>query len=367
MTGTVIIVGFIQSLFGFFIFVSKRPKHLSFTILSIWLSVNAIFLGAQLLPFQVVDYFKPGIFPLLLLIGPLLYMYVSSLLVENYRLKTVQFLHTLPLLLVGIHRSTVEVVSITDFSNFTENPAFIYNKIYYMLIIFSMLIYWIFSVNLILKHRKNIPYYFSNYSAKNTLTWLIFVVFIFLLFFMFDFLASYLEVVLKTKFIWFTGLTGNLTLFSFIMIFFGINQTVIFKAEKEAPQSPDLQSDKKYKRSKLIDSQIEEINNKVYEYLRNKKPFLNPEYSLQMMVNDLAISRQNLSQVINSGQKKNFYKLINEFRVEEIKSLLLDPTYNHLTILGIAFECGFNSKTSFNRIFKEHTGFTPSEYKNSLA
>ncbi|MDP2159745.1 MAG: hypothetical protein Q8K02_04640, partial [Flavobacterium sp.] len=82
MDKTIAIVGFVQSLFGIIIFVSKRPRHLSFVFLTIWLAVIAIFLGARLLPFQVVDYFKPGIFPQLFLFGPLLYLYLSSLTIE---------------------------------------------------------------------------------------------------------------------------------------------------------------------------------------------------------------------------------------------------------------------------------------------
>jgi AraC-like DNA-binding protein len=85
-----------------------------------------------------------------------------------------------------------------------------------------------------------------------------------------------------------------------------------------------------------------------------------------MMVDDLNISRQKLSQVINQGQQKNFYRLINEFRIDQVKSKMADSNFAHYTLLGIALECGFNSKTSFNRIFKEITGLTPSEYKNSV-
>ena len=149
MTKTILIVGFVQSLFGVLIFITKKPRHFSFTILTIWLAIIAIFLGALLLPFEVVDYFKPGIFPILFLWGPLLYIYVSSLTIENYKLKRSSFLHLLPLLAVGIHRSMVEVISVTGHSGFNENPNFIYNKIYYLLLGVSLLSYWIFSLNLI--------------------------------------------------------------------------------------------------------------------------------------------------------------------------------------------------------------------------
>jgi AraC-like DNA-binding protein len=66
-----------------------------------------------------------------------------------------------------------------------------------------------------------------------------------------------------------------------------------------------------------------------------------------MMADDLNLSRHKLSQVINHSQKKNFYKFINAFRVEEVKEKLADPAYEHFTVLGIGLECGFNSKTSF--------------------
>lgn len=366
MRETIAIIGFIQSLFGVLLFVAKRPKHLSLTLLSVWFLLIAIFLGAGLLPFEVVDYFKPGIFPINFLFGPLLYFYVSSLAIEDFRLKKIQLLHVIPLLAVCIHRSTIDAVSISSSSNLVENPSYIYNKVYHILLIISMFIYWIFSVKLILNHRKNIPFYFSNYSQKNTLSWLIFVVLIFLLVFLSDLLLFAIAKVFDLKVVEFLSLSANLTAFTFIMVFFGINQSVIYKFSKEEKDLLKNESEEKYKRSGLGDKEIEDINSQIFNYLEIKKPYLNTEFSLQMMVDDLGISRQNISQVINTGQKKNFYKLINGFRVKEVKEKLLNPKYEHYTILGIAFECGFNSKTSFNRIFKEETGLTPTEYKKTL-
>lgn len=69
-----------------------------------------------------------------------------------------------------------------------------------------------------------------------------------------------------------------------------------------------------------------------------------------------------ISQVINSVEQKNFYDFINEHRVEEFKQLVSLSENQHFTLLALAFECGFNSKTSFNRNFKKATGMTPSTY-----
>jgi AraC-like DNA-binding protein len=368
---TVVIIGFVQSLFGIIIFISKRPRHLSFVFLTIWLVVIALFLGARLLPFQVTDYFKPGIFPFLLLFGPLLYLYVNSLSVEHFRLKSSMLLHLIPLVAVGIHRTIVNPVSIGSPVNPGENTMYFYNKIYYSLIVLSLLIYWIFSLKLILRHRKNIPNQFSNYTSKNSLGWLVSVLTLFLVLFVIDFWMSFIDRVLGFEIGRFSFLSLNLTIFTFIMIFFGINQSAIYKSRLYRNEEPEdegnsFSNEVKLNRQPLNEKQMKEITEAVFQYLKNEKPYLNPDYSLQMMAEDLNISRHKLSHVINIGQRKNFYKLINEFRVSDVKEMLVDPAYNHFTVLGIGLECGFNSKTSFNRIFKEETGLTPTEYKRTV-
>ncbi|WP_206082078.1 helix-turn-helix domain-containing protein [Maribellus sediminis] len=187
----------------------------------------------------------------------------------------------------------------------------------------------------------------------------------FVLLFLADFILSLVFNIFDIRFVPIFPLTTNLTIFTFLMVYFGINQSAIyFGEESEEYSEPDQAG--KYKRSALTDSNIDLINQKITDYLKTKKRYLDPDFNFQMMVDDLDISRQHLSQVINSSQKKNFYKIINEYRIDEVKKMIANPKYNHYSILGMAFECGFNSKTSFNRIFKEETGQTPTEYKKSL-
>ena len=156
MRETITIIGFVQSVFGIMLFLTKRPMHLSLKVLIAWFSIIAIILGSMLLPFEVVDYFKPGIFPILFLFGPLLLFYVASLAISKFKLKPLHLLHILPLFLVCLHRSLTDAVSITSSSDLTENPSYFYNKIYHVLLIISLFVYWIASIRLILNHRKNI-------------------------------------------------------------------------------------------------------------------------------------------------------------------------------------------------------------------
>lgn len=90
------------------------------------------------------------------------------------------------------------------------------------------------------------------------------------------------------------------------------------------------------------------------------------ELTLATLAVKLKIHPHDLSRIINTGMGRNFSDFINEFRIREIARKMQDPAFERLTLLGIAYESGFNSKTTFNRVFKEMTGKTPIEYKNSL-
>ena len=97
-----------------------------------------------------------------------------------------------------------------------------------------------------------------------------------------------------------------------------------------------------------------------------KQYYQEPELSLSSLAGRLNMPPHELSRVINTALKKNFNDFINEYRVIDAARKMQDPAYDHITLLGIAFESGFNSKTSFNRIFKQMTGKSPTEYKIHL-
>jgi AraC-like DNA-binding protein len=91
--------------------------------------------------------------------------------------------------------------------------------------------------------------------------------------------------------------------------------------------------------------------------------YLQSELSLSQLSQELGVPAYQVSEVINRQYQETFFDLINRYRIEEIKRRLNDDQYKHLSILGIAMDCGFNSKSSFNTAFKKFTGMTPSEYK----
>lgn len=94
-----------------------------------------------------------------------------------------------------------------------------------------------------------------------------------------------------------------------------------------------------------------------------EKIYRDENISLQSMAEKLSLSPHQLSQLLNENLNKNFWDFINTYRVEEAKRLLIDPKRAHQKILTIAFDVGFNTKASFNQVFKRYTGMTPSQYR----
>lgn len=101
-------------------------------------------------------------------------------------------------------------------------------------------------------------------------------------------------------------------------------------------------------------------------YMVKEKPFLEPKISIAELSHRTHIPVNQLSKIINEQLGMNFFDFINSYRVEEFKQLAHDSQFEHFTLLGLAFEAGFNSKSTFNAIFKKFTQQTPSEYVREL-
>jgi putative ABC transport system permease protein len=100
--------------------------------------------------------------------------------------------------------------------------------------------------------------------------------------------------------------------------------------------------------------------------VKEKCYYQDPELSLVSLADKLSLTTHELSRIINTALKKSFNDFINEYRVQAAARKMQDPGYDHITLLGIAFESGFNSQSTFNRIFKQMTGKSPLGYKNDL-
>jgi AraC-like DNA-binding protein len=160
-----------------------------------------------------------------------------------------------------------------------------------------------------------------------------------------------------------------ITFFSFAYSFYAIRQPEILDypagAREETGEALQTATEK-YAKSGLRQEQAEEYLTRLLKYMDDEKPYLDGDLTIHDLSKKTGIPRHYITEVLNEKYGRNFFTFINEFRVREVISRINDPRYQHYTILAIAFDAGFNSKSTFNTIFKTYTGKTPSEYRNEL-
>lgn len=108
---------------------------------------------------------------------------------------------------------------------------------------------------------------------------------------------------------------------------------------------------------------MQEAINKIKQYMESEAPFANPDFSIKDLSDNVGFSIHQISHVLNSVMGTNFATFVNTYRIEAVKHILNSEVINRLTLFAIAEKCGFNSKTSFYRVFKNITGLTPLEYR----
>jgi AraC-like DNA-binding protein len=300
--------------------------------------------------------------PLPLIHAPFLFLYVSNLTGTSPKKKIAPLLHFLPAAIFYVY-----------LFNFFQLP--VEQKLYVMshkgagfedlvilkffAIIVSGLVYIIGSLYKIKKYQDKIKNVFSN-TEKINLQWLklltygIGIIWI----------AVFFRNDIQTSIV--------ISLYTLVIGFFGIRQVPIFSAIPNTVNPlPTSKSDTipeaiKYENSGLSDDKKENLKAALQLKIDENKLFLNPDLSLDMLATEIKFHPNYVSQYINEFLGFTFYDYINSKRIEEFKRQVSLPESKNLSLLGIALNCGFNSKSSFNRNFKKITGQTPTEYLDSV-
>jgi AraC-like DNA-binding protein len=132
------------------------------------------------------------------------------------------------------------------------------------------------------------------------------------------------------------------------------NSGLVFKEEEHKVEN--------IQKEKFNDSELETWKAKILKLMQDEKLYLQPELNLSDIANRLKTNISVLSGVVNNAFGKNFNDFVNEYRVKEFQERIQLPENKNITLLGIAFDCGFNSKATFNRSFKKFTGKAPKEF-----
>lgn len=310
---------------------------------------------------NVLNHFSVQVFslgdPTFLLIAPLLWFYTQELAGQRIGFKPIILLHFTPFLLIVFCSLYFRTLSADSyFIVFLRGIPRLTITLFWLILVIQFSTYLFFIRQKWTKYQQLIKEEVSNTENLN-ISWIRFFMTVFLVITLFFFL--FLVIVIHSSNIaWLWKAAGIIfSLSIFALGYKGILQREIFNTiEIEKPE-------------KIIEP-ITTVNQKKVEelihFMNESKPFLNAELTLSSLAKEVNMSRTELSQLINNGLNENFYDFVNKYRVEEVKRLMTDPSMNHFSLLGIALEAGFKSKSTFNLIFKRFTGLTPTEYKRNI-
>jgi AraC-like DNA-binding protein len=400
------IAGISIAFFLLFLLITKKGKTQADHILTAWVLV----MGTHLLLFYAYSsgymYRYPSLLavgtPLPLLHGPFLFLYTASLTNQHRHIKW-WWLHFMPALLCWIYLIQFFILPAAQKIYVFQHKGIGYetfNHVNLVAIIASGISYVAWSLVLLRRHRRAILDQFSDTEQIN-LAWLRYLVYGIAVIWLLVFASDEL-------------LFTAVVIFIFLMGYFGMKQPGIFttqppeavhtqasepgtvqRVEQPAMEWPDgagsaedraqltvemdtaaepylvrVQDDgtgkKKYAKSGLSETQADNLHRQLTGLMTTEKVFTESELSLAQLADRLGTLPNYLSQVINEKEGKTFYDYINTLRIEEFKSMLADPANKKYTLLTLSFECGFNSKSSFNKNFKKATGLSPTEYAAGL-
>lgn len=152
---------------------------------------------------------------------------------------------------------------------------------------------------------------------------------------------------------------GAYILTAAIMGYFALNQRAVFPfSEKYITELEQIVEEKPVQTTV---SESEKV--RLVLWMEKEKPYLDPDLNLPGMAEKLGMTVHALSHLLNTGLGENFFQFVNRYRVAESQRLLTDPAFAHYSMVAIAFEAGFNSKTTFNTTFKRLTGMSPSDFR----
>ncbi|MGZ3872963.1 MAG: helix-turn-helix domain-containing protein, partial [Mucilaginibacter sp.] len=350
-----------------YLFSKKTGNPLSNNLLGFFFLVICISTGDSLLLRTGTWYSYPAFatlssaFPFLY--GPLLFLYTASLIYKNYAITKKRLLHFVPFALfflmsaIGYEiQPTPQKISILRSINNHHLSLYFYTCSFLMVLHF--IAYAIAALCLINKYKKLSLNKFS--VQKNNLDWLSSTIIFFLIIFVIALINNAFEFSAMSK------LYPVSLLIIILLLFYFINR-VLFKALIYPEQFSLLENNEDP--IKIKKGVVQQLPDKSAElklltdYMEQHKPYLNADLTIEVLARSMRLQSKELSTLINEYLKQNFFDFINRYRIDEARRLLSNNPDKKITVLEILYKTGFNSKSSFNTLFKKYTGVTPTEFK----
>lgn len=378
---TIISIGILQAFFFAILALTKKKKEVADYILAALFLILCLHLGVNYVMMTDYKYEFPHLIgtsgPLALLYGPLLFFFIKNYISEKHTFKPIYLLHFLPYVADHLYDIFFFYFKTGD-QKIEELNEIIAGKpdleigITLLLRSLSPLIYSIWSVFVLRVHRKNLKELYSFTTDKLKLDWLWYLTWSMLI-------VGTIALILNAIIVFFDiadwvklrlMIFVVVTLWVFFLGYYSVRKTPFYRSyHVDGMDTLELEDvskqPEKYEKTRLREEEIPGLKKKLLDYLDEFKPYLNKNLTIGELAEAIEVPAYQLSQLINDQLRKSFFELINSYRVTEVKLRFFEPQYKNLTLLGIAMECGFNSKASFNRIFKQLAGQTPTEYINT--
>ena len=311
------------------------------------------------------------------LYGPIFFIYARLISSGGNSINPKYYLHFIPFILVVIYGILFVYIKNGDFKvALVENNA---ESLLPGLQIISFLkpvhgiIYVFLTIKVVRVYNEKIKDSYSNIERIN-LNWLrhltIGLIFVWGVVVISYIVNAFSEKNMKMDYLIYT--TASILIYS--VGYLSLRQPMIFepsiqKAEAEPEPNTPTKTEVRisYQKSGLTDTEAQSYLKKLVQIIETDKPYLNSDLTLRELAEKLSISTHNLSEILNTRLNQNFYDFINHYRVEEVKRRLADKDSDNFSLIAIAFDSGFNSKSTFNTIFKKQTGTTPSQYRKQLS
>lgn len=341
---------FQSSVFGAFLITQGRGKKTSNSLLASFLFALAIHMGFNLHFELNLNWGLPDITNSFgFLYGPLLYLYISSLIYKEAQIRKADLIHLLPWLVILL------ASLVTNIPNWITGIS----------IIISIIGYLTLSLIKIRHYHRVIKNTESRFSAIAMIWMQRFIYGLFIIVIIDAIHSAMLINSMVMENIFYALLIGALLFFVTSLVFNGLRQPEIFLGLTLEDEAISKAAQEKYSGSKTQEEEIVRIGSQIEEYFQTQKPYQNQELNIQNLAEQLGHSARIISEVINRHFEQNFSEFVNSYRIEEAKALI-EAADHKTTILEILYAVGFNSKSSFYTSFKQHTGITPSEYKKNL-
>lgn len=324
-------------------------------------------------PYRDILFYIP--FQQLFLLPPVLYFYTSALLDKSFRFSRADLIHFLPAVLYLFYSLVVVIGDKLIFKTYyfySDQRDKDLSPWYQIAGFISMFFYLVLSLRVYYRYKK-ITYQVVSFADTILFSW----VKRFLLVFVMLLVLRFLFFILNPEWAQFGSKFWYYLCFSILCYYISIhgytnyvqsiipfNTTLLY--EDHDVIGIEKNSEKVLLKNEIDKEEIDRLKLAIEQIMNLEKIFKKQDLTLNDLAQRLDINAKKASQVINQGFDMNFNDMVNHYRTQEVMKILNSDKPNLFTLLAIALDCGFNSKSTFNRAFKKHTSVTPKEYLEKL-